>query len=51
MNVTVFYQDAEITAEYTPVGYITFSQDLVDAVEDNPVVPGWGNKMVNISTK
>ncbi len=48
-RIILFYQDAEITAEYTPVGYITFSQALVDAVEDNPVVPGWGNKMVNIS--
>ncbi len=36
---------------YTPVGYITFSQDLVDTVEDNPVVPVWGNKMVHISAK
>ncbi len=48
-RIILFYQDAEIPAEYTPVGYITFSQDLVDAVEDNPVVPGWGNKMVHIS--
>lgn len=48
-RIILFYQDAEITSEYTPVGYITFSQDLVNAVEDNPVVPGWGNKMVNIS--
>ncbi len=50
-RIILFYQDAEIPAEYTPVGYITFSQDLVDAVEDNPVVPGWGNKMVHISAK
>lgn len=49
-RIILFYQDAEIPAEYTPVGYITFSQDLVDAVEKNPVVPGWGNKIVNIST-
>jgi len=48
-RIILFYQDAEITGEYTPVGYITFSQDLVDAVKNNPVVPGWGNKMVNIS--
>lgn len=48
-RIILFYQDAEIPAEYTPVGYIPFSQDLVDAVEDNPVVEGWGNKMVRIS--
>jgi len=50
-RIILFYQDAEITSEYTPVGYITFNQDLVDAVENNPVLPGWGNKMVHISTK
>jgi len=48
-RIVLFYQDAEIPAEYTPVGYITFSQALVDAVENNPTVEGWGNKMVNIS--
>ncbi len=48
-RIILFYQDAEITGEYTPVGYIPFSQALVDAVKNNPVVPGWGNKMVSIS--
>ncbi len=48
-RIILFYGDAQISSEYTPVGYITFNQTLVDAVKDNPVVPGWGNKMVNIS--
>jgi len=48
-RIILFYQDAKVSAEYTPVGYITFSKTLVDAVKNNPVVPGWGNKMVNIS--
>ncbi len=48
-RIILFYGDAQISSEYTPVGYITFDQALVDAVKDNPVVPGWGNKMVNIS--
>lgn len=30
------------------MGYIDFSQDLVDAVENNPVVEGWGNKLIFI---
>lgn len=47
-RIILFYQDAEISTEYTPVGYIDFSQDLVDAVENNPVVQGWGNKLVFI---
>lgn len=47
-RIILFYQDANISTEYTPVGYINFSQDLVDAVENNPVVEGWGNKLVFI---
>ena len=47
-RIILFYQDAEISTEYTPVGYIDFSQDLVDAVENDPVVQGWGNKLVFI---
>lgn len=45
-RIILFYQDANISTEYTPVGYIDFSQALVDAVENNPVVEGWGNKLV-----
>jgi hypothetical protein len=48
-RIILFYQDASISSEYTPVGYIDFSQDLIDAVENNPVVEGWGNKIVQIS--
>lgn len=47
-RIILFYQDANISTEYTPVGYIDFSQELVDAVENNPVVQGWGNKLVFI---
>ena len=47
-RIILFYQDANISTEYTPVGYVDFSQDLVDAVENNPVVQGWGNKLVFI---
>lgn len=47
-RIILFYQDANISSEYTPVGCIDFSQSLVDAVEDNPVVEGWGNKLVFI---
>lgn len=49
-RIILFYQDAVVSTEYTPVGYIDFSQALVDAVENNPVVEGWGNKLIHIST-
>ena len=44
-RIILFYGDAQITSEYTPVGYISFNQTLVDAVKDNPVLPGWGNSV------
>lgn len=47
-RIILFYQDADVSSEYTPVGYVDSSQDLVDAVENNPVVEGWGNKLIFI---
>lgn len=49
-RLILFYQDAEISGEYTPVGYIDYSEELLDAVENNLVVPGWSNKLIHIST-
>lgn len=48
-RIILFYGDGTVSSEYTPVGYITNSQDFVDAVENNPVLEGWGNKIVHIS--
>lgn len=48
-RIVLFFGDAEVSSEYTPIGYITYSQDFVDAVQNNPVQEGWGNKIVNIS--
>lgn len=48
-RIILFYQDAEISEEYTPIGYIDPSKAFVEAVEDNPVLEGWGNKIVRIS--
>lgn len=48
-RIILFYQDAEVSGEYTPVGYFDYTEDFVTAVEENPVVPGWGNKIVQIS--
>lgn len=47
-RIILFYGDGEVSSEYTPVGYISCSQAFVDAVEGNPVLEGWGNKIVNI---
>lgn len=46
-RIILFYQDTNISIEYTPIVYIDFLQDLVNAVENNPVVQEWGNNMWN----
>lgn len=48
-RIILFYHDAEISEEYTPIGYIDSSEAFVEAVEENPVLEGWGNKIVRIS--
>ena len=45
------YQDAEVPGDYTPVGYFEASEEFVSAVENNPVLEGWGNKIVQISAE
>lgn len=47
-RIILFYQDAEVTGEYTKIGYFDPTEDFVKAVEENPVLRGWGNKIVRI---
>ncbi len=48
-RVILFYKDAKVPAEYTPVGYFDYTEEFLEAVEENPVVEGWGNKIICIS--
>ena len=48
-RIVLFYHDADITGEYTLVGHFEATEDFIAAVEENPVLEGWGNKIVNIS--
>lgn len=48
-RVVLFYQDAEITGEFTKVGYMEDVEGLKDAVENNKVVPGWENKVISVN--
>ena len=48
-RIVLFYHDAEIAGEYTLIGNFEATEDFVTAVEENPVLEGWGNKIVNIS--
>ena len=48
-RIVLFFHEAEVTGEYTPVGYFDYTDEFVRAVEENPVLQGWGNKLVFIS--
>lgn len=50
-RIILFYKDAKVSAEYTPVGYFDYTKEFLDAVEKNPVVEGWGNKIIRISDR
>lgn len=47
-RIVLFYHDGEISGEYTLVGRFEVTEDFISAVENNPVLEGWGNKIVNI---
>ena len=48
-RIVLFYHDAEISAEYTKIGTFEATEDFMTAVEENPVLEGWGNKIIQIS--
>lgn len=47
-SIILFYQDAQESGEYTKIGTINSTDGLKKAVEENPVVEGWSNKIVSI---
>ncbi|MCM1335755.1 MAG: cyclophilin-like fold protein [Bacteroides sp.] len=49
-RIILFYGDAEVENEYTRVGYFDLTEEFVSAVKNNPVLEGWGNKIVLISS-
>ena len=48
-RIVLFYHDAEISAEYTKIGIFEATEEFITAVEENPVLEGWGNKIIQIS--
>ena len=49
-RIILFFGDAEVTGEYTKVGYFDDTEEFRAAVENNPVLEGWGNKIVLIGS-
>ena len=48
-RIVLYYHDAEINEEETLIGRFDATEEFVDAVENNPVLEGWGNQIVVIS--
>lgn len=48
-RIVLYYHNADINEEYTKVGTFDATEEFVTAVEENPVLEGWGNKIVQIS--
>ena len=48
-RIVLFYNDAEVTGEFTKVGDVTNTENLASSVEENPVVSGGSNKIISIS--
>lgn len=47
-RIILFFGDAQVSNEYTPVGYFDPTPEFISEVENNPVLEGWGNKIVII---
>lgn len=50
-RIILFYHDAEVTGEYVKIATFDPTDEFIKAVEDNPVLEGWGNKIVRITSK
>lgn len=49
-RIILFYGDGEVTGDYTKIGEIEAADDLKKAVVNNPILRGWGNKIVQIKS-
>ncbi len=47
-RIVLYFGDAKVSSEYTPVGYFDPAPEFISAVKNNPVLEGWGNKIVII---
>ena len=48
-RIVLFFGDAEVTGEYTKVGYFAYTEEFRAAVENNPVLEGWDTKRALIN--
>lgn len=50
-RIILYYADAEISEEYTLIGRFDATEEFISAVVNNPVLEGWGNQLVIISSE
>ena len=48
-RIVLFYNDAEVPAEYTKIGTIDADDEFLKALEENPILDGWNCKIITIS--
>ena len=48
-RIILFYHDATVNMQLTKIGQIEGTAEFSKAVEENPVLEYWGNKIVTIS--
>lgn len=48
-RIVLYYRDAEISEEYVKIGTFDATEEFISAVENNPVLEGWGNKIIQIA--
>lgn len=48
-RIVLFYKDAQVEGEFTLIGYFDATEEFTAAVEENPVLEGWGNKILQIA--
>lgn len=48
-RIILYYHDAQINEEYTKIGTFDATEEFANAVENNPVLEGWGNQIIVIS--
>lgn len=47
-RIILFFNDANVSGNYTYVGRIKNTQGLADAVKNNPKVTGWDNTIISV---
>lgn len=48
-RLVLFYHDAEVSGQFTKIGNFDATKEFITAVEENPVLEGWGNKIIKVS--